>query len=65
MIILQKGCGYHLDLTICTICIVICSLCGLPWYVAATVRSMAHINSLKMESECTAPGEKPVFLGCR
>ncbi|CAC5404016.1 SLC4A4 [Mytilus coruscus] len=62
---LKKGCGYHLDLTITTFCIVVCSFFGLPWYVAATVRSMAHVNSLKMESECTAPGEKPVFLGCR
>ncbi|XP_076110717.1 electroneutral sodium bicarbonate exchanger 1-like isoform X2 [Mytilus galloprovincialis] len=62
---LKKGCGYHLDLTITTFCLVVCSFFGLPWYVAATVRSMAHVNSLKMESECTAPGEKPVFLGCR
>ncbi|CAG2204038.1 NCBE [Mytilus edulis] len=56
---LKKGCGYHLDLTVTTFCIVVCSFFGLPWYVAATVRSMAHVNSLKMESECTAPGEKP------
>lgn len=62
---LKKGCGYHLDLTVTTFCLVVCSFFGLPWYVAATVRSMAHVNSLKMESECTAPGEKPVFLGCR
>ncbi|XP_071175193.1 electroneutral sodium bicarbonate exchanger 1-like [Mytilus edulis] len=62
---LKKGCGYHLDLTVATICIVVCSFFGLPWYVAATVRSMSHVNSLKMESKCTAPGEKPVFLGCR
>ena len=62
---LKKGGGYHLDLTVALLCIAACSLCGLPWYVAATVRSMAHINSLKKESECTAPGEKPTFLGCR
>ena len=64
-IVLQKGSGYHLDLMVATICIAACSLCGLPWFVAATVRSMAHVGSLKKESECTAPGEKPVFLGCR
>lgn len=45
--------------------IVILSLFGLPWYVAATVSALAHIMSLKRESECTAPGEKPTFLGVR
>jgi len=62
---LQKGCGYHLDLFILTILIVICSAMGLPWFVAATVLSINHVNSLKLESECAAPGEKPHFLGCR
>jgi sodium bicarbonate transporter 10 len=38
---------------------------GLPWFVAATVLSMTHVNSLKMESESSAPGEKPQFLGVR
>ena len=38
---------------------------GLPWFVAATVLSINHVNSLKVESECAAPGEKPRFLGCR
>jgi len=27
----QKGCGYHLDLLIVLIMIVICSVFGLPW----------------------------------
>jgi len=45
--------------------IVILSLFGLPWYAAATVSALAHILSLKRESECTAPGEKPTFLGVR
>ena len=26
---------------------------------------MTHVNSLKMESESAAPGEKPQFLGVR
>jgi multidrug transporter EmrE-like cation transporter len=43
----------------------ICSVLGIPWFVAATVLSMNHVNSLKMESECAAPGEKPQFLGVR
>lgn len=38
---------------------------GLPWFVAATVLAMTHVNSLKMESETSAPGEKPTFLGVR
>lgn len=42
-----------------------CSFIGLPWYVAATVISIAHIDSLKMESESSAPGEQPQFLGVR
>ncbi|XP_016990649.2 sodium bicarbonate cotransporter 3 isoform X8 [Drosophila rhopaloa] len=62
---LKKGCGYHLDLFILSILIAICSLMGLPWFVAATVLSINHVNSLKLESECSAPGEKPQFLGVR
>ncbi|XP_032595077.1 electroneutral sodium bicarbonate exchanger 1 isoform X4 [Drosophila grimshawi] len=62
---LRKGCGYHLDLFILSGLIVICSVMGLPWFVAATVLSINHVNSLKLESECSAPGEKPQFLGVR
>ncbi len=43
----------------------VCSLMGLPWFVAATVLSISHVNSLKLESECSAPGEQPKFLGIR
>nr|CAD7393839.1 unnamed protein product [Timema cristinae] len=59
----QKGCGYHLDLFVLANLIIICSIMGLPWFVAATVLSINHVNSLKVESECAAPGEKPQFLG--
>lgn len=62
---LKKGVGYHLDMFIVAITVAIHSVLGLPWYVAATVSALAHINSLKKESECTAPGEKAQFLGCR
>nr|BAU71495.1 putative sodium-driven chloride bicarbonate exchanger [Phreagena okutanii] len=62
---LKKGVGYHLDMFVVSITVAIHSILGLPWYVAATVSALAHINSLKKESECTAPGEKPQFLGCR
>ena len=62
---LQKGGGYHLDLLIVTVLIVICSVFGLPWFVAATVLSINHVKSLTRESETAAPGEKPQFLGIR
>ncbi|KAA8579198.1 hypothetical protein FQN60_000020, partial [Etheostoma spectabile] len=60
---LKKGCGYHLDLFWVGVLMAACSFMGLPWYVAATVISIAHIDSLKMESESSAPGEQPQFLG--
>ncbi|XP_029365452.1 solute carrier family 4 member 4a isoform X1 [Echeneis naucrates] len=62
---LKKGAGYHLDLFWVAVLLVICSFMGLPWYVAATVISIAHIDSLKMETETSAPGEQPRFLGVR
>ncbi|KFQ95840.1 Electrogenic sodium bicarbonate cotransporter 1, partial [Nipponia nippon] len=62
---LKKGAGYHLDLFWVAILMIICSFMGLPWYVAATVISIAHIDSLKMETETSAPGEQPKFLGVR
>uniref|UniRef100_A0A2K6F8K1 Anion exchange protein n=1 Tax=Propithecus coquereli TaxID=379532 RepID=A0A2K6F8K1_PROCO len=61
----QKGAGYHLDLFWVAILMVVCSFMALPWYVAATVISIAHIDSLKMETETSAPGEQPKFLGVR
>uniref|UniRef100_A0A8C8I9Z5 Anion exchange protein n=1 Tax=Oncorhynchus tshawytscha TaxID=74940 RepID=A0A8C8I9Z5_ONCTS len=62
---LKKGAGYHLDLFWVAILLIVCSFMGLPWYVAATVISIAHIDSLKMETQCSAPGEQPKFLGVR
>uniref|UniRef100_A0A4W6DTF6 Anion exchange protein n=1 Tax=Lates calcarifer TaxID=8187 RepID=A0A4W6DTF6_LATCA len=51
---LKKGCGYHLDLLVVAVMLGVCSIMGLPWFVAAT-----------LESECAAPGEQPKFLGIR
>ncbi|XP_070692196.1 sodium bicarbonate cotransporter 3-like isoform X1 [Pempheris klunzingeri] len=62
---LKKGCGYHLDLLVVAVMLGVCSIMGLPWFVAATVLSISHVNSLKLESECAAPGEQPKFLGIR
>ena len=62
---LNKSCGYHLDLFIVAVMIGVCSVFGLPWFVAATVLSINHVKSLTRESETAAPGEKPQFLGIR
>ena len=65
LVYLQKGCGYHLDMFIVGIMLGISSILGLPWCVAATVLCLGHVDSLKMETETSAPGEKPRFLGVR
>lgn len=62
---LKKGHGYHLDLFVLAFLIATCSLLGLPWFVAATVRTITHVRSLIKESELRAPGERPQFLGVR
>ncbi len=59
---LRKGGGYHLDLLILAVIVIICSVFGLPWFVAATVLSINHIQSLTKESESSAPGEKQEAL---
>uniref|UniRef100_A0A0N5AKE2 Anion exchange protein n=1 Tax=Syphacia muris TaxID=451379 RepID=A0A0N5AKE2_9BILA len=62
---LKKGCGYHLDLFVLAALIFIVGFLGLPIYVAATVLSINHVNSLKVESESRAPGEVAQFIGVR
>ena len=63
--VVQKGHGYHLDLFVLSFLIATCSLMGLPWFVAATVRAITHVRSLIRESEVKAPGERPQMLGVR
>jgi len=48
---LQKGEAYHHDLAVMGVLIGICSLFGLPWLVAATVRSLNHVRSLATVEE--------------
>ncbi len=48
---LQKGESYHLDLAVVGVLITVCSLFGLPWLVAATVRSLNHVRSLATTEE--------------
>jgi len=48
---LKKGYAYHLDLGIVGLLVGVCSLFGLPWLVAATVRSLNHVRSLATNDE--------------
>ena len=48
---LQKGESYHHDLGIVGLLVAGCSLFGLPWLVAATVRSLNHVRSLATTEE--------------
>jgi mannitol/fructose-specific phosphotransferase system IIA component (Ntr-type) len=43
---LQKGDAYHYDLALLGGLVAVCSIFGLPWLVAATVRSLNHVRSL-------------------
>jgi len=54
---LEKGPAYHWDLAIMAFMIAGCSLFGLPWLVAATVRSLNHLRSLATVEEITTGGE--------
>lgn len=62
---LRKGYGYHLDLLVIAGLVLICSFLGLPFYVAATVLSVMHVDALRLQSETSAPGEKAQFLGVK
>lgn len=44
---LKKGSGLHLDMLVVAVVTTITSLLGMPWMVAATVRSLAHMRSLR------------------
>ena len=43
---LTKGEGYNLDLLVVGVLTGICAMFGLPWVVAATVRSLNHVRAL-------------------
>nr|XP_048298352.1 anion exchange protein 4 isoform X4 [Myodes glareolus] len=59
----KKGAGFHLDLFCVAVLMLLTSALGLPWYVSATVISLAHMDSLRRESRACVPGEAPHFLG--
>ncbi|XP_071488060.1 electroneutral sodium bicarbonate exchanger 1-like [Diadema antillarum] len=62
---LKKGFGYHLDLLVIAILLFVMSVLGMPWFVAATVLSINHVDSLRVMSQTTIPGEPPKVEGCR
>jgi hypothetical protein len=55
---LQKGSGYHLDLAIVGIIVLVGSFFALPWIVAATVHSLNHVKSLADTSIVANNGTK-------
>jgi hypothetical protein len=55
---LKKGAGYHLDLALVGVLVGVCSMLGLPWMVAATVRSLNHVRSLATTTG--EPGQETV-----
>jgi len=54
---LQKGPGYHLDMGVLAGVMALCAVFGLPWLVAATVRSLNHVRSLATTEEVLSGGE--------
>jgi hypothetical protein len=52
---LHKGEAYHLDLGVVGLLMAACSMFGLPWLVAATVRSLNHLRSLATVEEVVVP----------
>ncbi|XP_066128795.1 anion exchange protein 4 isoform X4 [Saccopteryx bilineata] len=62
---LRKGAGFHLDLFCVAVLMLLTSALGLPWYVSATVISLAHMESLRRESRACAPGGALSFQGIR
>ncbi|UCH28993.1 MAG: hypothetical protein JSV06_12065 [Myxococcales bacterium] len=43
---LKKGAGYNLDMAVISVLVAVCAAFGLPWLVAATVRSLNHVRAL-------------------
>ncbi len=57
---LRKGDAYHWDLALVGVLIGACSFVGLPWLVAATVRSVNHVKALSVTSPATGTTEGTV-----
>ena len=44
--LMKKGPGYHLDLLVLCVIIIINSYLGIPWYVASTILSINHVRKV-------------------
>ena len=53
---LVKGPAYHWDLAVVGAMVAGCSVFGLPWLVAATVRTLAHVRALATKEESVSRG---------
>lgn len=63
---LRKGGGYHLDLAVVGLIVLVGSFFALPWIVAATVHSLNHIKSLaKTKVVNLGSVKKEVIVGIR
>jgi len=63
---LKKGGGYHLDIAVVGLLVVVGSLFALPWIVAATVHSINHVKSLSETEIVEAEGERlELIIGVR
>lgn len=63
---LKKGAGYHLDLAIVGLIVLVGSFWALPWIVAATVHSLNHIKSLARTRVVDAGAvKKEIITGIR
>lgn len=63
---LQKGGGYHMDLAVVGLIVLVGSFFALPWIVAATVHSLNHVKSLARTKIISVGGvKKEVITGVR
>jgi hypothetical protein len=63
---LKKGSGYHLDLAVVGIIVLVGSFFALPWIVAATVHSLNHVKSLAKTKVKEVQGtKKETIIGVR
>ncbi|CAI5524436.1 unnamed protein product, partial [Closterium sp. Naga37s-1] len=51
---LVKGSGYHLDLAVLAVIMLLSAAAGLPWMVASTVPSLSHVRSLSFTPPAAA-----------
>lgn len=54
----KKGTGFHGNLLVVAISVIVCSLLGLPWMCLAAVETNNHIDSLRVWTSYNIPGIK-------